>query len=84
VLKAQSSDHVGAVSIRLFAGSKASYWTEGTPREKSLEDSSKQELLIDWIIENFTKYGANLEIVTANSEEGSKFLKEIGIGGIKK
>jgi len=83
ILKAQSSETVGAVSVRLFAGSKACYWTEGTPRERSLEDS-KQELLIDWVIENFNRYGATLEVVTANSEEGAKFLKECGIGGIKK
>jgi len=69
--------------FRALKDSRVSYWTEGTPREKSL-DSSKQELLIDWIMENFTKYGANLEVITANSEEGLKFLKDSGIGGIKK
>jgi peptide chain release factor subunit 1 len=39
-----------------------------------------QEILLDWLTENYTKFGTQIEFVTNKSEEGSQFVK--GFGGI--
>merc|ERR1711935_101860 len=38
------------------------------------------ESVVEWIVENYTKFGTSLEIVTDKSEEGNQFVK--GFGGI--
>eukprot|EP01068_Selenidium_serpulae_P018559 Selendium_serpulae@DN6466_c1_g1_i1.p1 len=47
-----------------------------------LEVADKQ-LMTDWIVENYTKYGAELEFVSNRSQEGSQFERGFGgLGGI--
>jgi peptide chain release factor subunit 1 len=47
-----------------------------------LETVDKQTLL-EWLAENFKKFGAKLQFVTDKSQEGSQFCKGFGgIGGI--
>ncbi len=42
------------------------------------------ELLLDWLVENYKRFGATIQIVTDKSQEGSQFCKGFGgIGGIK-
>jgi peptide chain release factor subunit 1 len=36
--------------------------------------------LIDWLVEHYTEYGTNLEIITDSSQEGAQFVN--GFGGI--
>lgn len=39
--------------------------------------------MVEWIAENYKKYGVNLEIVTDKTQEGNQFCKGFGgIGGI--
>lgn len=57
---------------------------------KSFKDPSGIELTIiedvlltDWILENYKKFGAKLEIITDKSQEGFQFVKGFGgIGGL--
>ena len=40
-------------------------------------------LLLEWLVENFAKFGAHLEMVTDGSQEGSQFCQGFGgIGGL--
>jgi peptide chain release factor subunit 1 len=42
-----------------------------------------QRPLLEWIAENYKKFGATLEIITDKSQEGAQFVKGFGgIGGI--
>jgi|EP01049_Picozoa_sp_SAG25_P005657 peptide chain release factor subunit 1 len=44
---------------------------------------TEQESLVEWIAENFKKFGCTLDFVTDNSQEGSQFVRGFGgIGGI--
>ena len=39
--------------------------------------------LLEWFVENYTNFGASLEIVSDKSQEGSQFIKGFGgLGGI--
>jgi peptide chain release factor subunit 1 len=55
---------------------------------KETMDDSKFELLeqvpfIDWIANNYTKFGAKLEFVTDGSHEGAQFVNGFsGVGGL--
>ena len=63
--------------------------SETLPKEKLLDSSGAsmeikdQGLLLDWLVDNYKKFGSNIEIVTDNSQEGTQFCKGFGgIGGI--
>ncbi|ESK96247.1 eukaryotic peptide chain release factor subunit 1 [Moniliophthora roreri MCA 2997] len=60
-------------------------------REKSIDQSTGQEMestrepqpLLEWFMEKYRKFGANLEFVTNRSQEGSQFVRDLGdIGGL--
>ena len=38
-----------------------------------------QDLLLDWIVENYRKFGTSLRIITDKSQQGSQFCN--GFGG---
>jgi len=71
---------------------KIYYFTpeEEKKRENFVDNATNAELeiilkenLLDWLAENYKKYGAVLEIVTNKSQEGSQFVKGFGgIGGL--
>ena len=43
----------------------------------------EKELLVEWLAENYKKYGAKLEFVTNRSQEGAQFVRGFGgVGGI--
>jgi hypothetical protein len=39
-----------------------------------------KEMLVDWLADNYKKFGANLQFVTNKSQQGAQFVK--GFGGI--
>ena len=44
---------------------------------------TKCELLLDWLVENYKRFGTSIQIVSDKSQEGSQFCKGFGgIGGI--
>ena len=45
-----------------------------------LMEIKEQVLLLDWLVENYKKFGAKYEIITDKSQEGSQFCR--GFGGI--
>ncbi|KAJ5070614.1 eukaryotic peptide chain release factor subunit 1 [Anaeramoeba ignava] len=55
---------------------------QGNVEENSVV-KKKEKLFVDWIAENFHKFGTKLEFVSNNSQEGSQFCHGFGgIGGI--
>lgn len=40
----------------------------------------RNELLSEWVVDNFREFGATLEFITDKSTEGSQFVR--GFGGI--
>ena len=47
------------------------------------EEDTEKKLLIDWLIDNYPKYGSNIYIISNNTTEGLQFEKGFGgIGGI--
>ncbi len=58
---------------------------ERNPSSKPNDEISviEQTLLVEWIVENYSVYGASLALVSNKSPEGTQFLKGFGgIGGI--
>lgn len=57
-----------------------------TPEQQSKihgKEIIESQLLIDWLLETYHKYGAKMEIITDKCEEGAQFCKGFGgIGGI--
>jgi peptide chain release factor subunit 1 len=52
------------------------------PKER-LQKDSEPITLVDWALENISKYGATLYIVSSNTSEGSQFVSGFGgVGGI--
>merc|ERR1712038_2110136 len=46
-------------------------------------DVTKNELFVEWIVENHKTYGTKLEFITDRSQEGNQFCKGFGgVGGI--
>merc|ERR1740123_1904671 len=46
-------------------------------------DVTKNELFVEWIVENYKTFGAKLEFITDRSQEGNQFCKGFGgVGGI--
>eukprot|EP00929_Paragymnodinium_shiwhaense_P096707 TRINITY_DN583_c0_g1_i1.p1 TRINITY_DN583_c0_g1~~TRINITY_DN583_c0_g1_i1.p1 ORF type:complete len:440 (-),score=100.66 TRINITY_DN583_c0_g1_i1:286-1605(-) len=43
-------------------------------------DVSEKELFVDWIVNNYKRFGTKLEFITDRSQEGNQFCK--GFGGI--
>lgn len=44
---------------------------------------SDRTLFVEWLAENFKRFGAKLEFVTDRSQEGAQFVKGFGgVGGI--
>lgn len=43
-------------------------------------DVTEKELFVDWIVENYKRFGTKLEFITDRSQEGNQFCK--GFGGI--
>lgn len=51
----------------------------GTPMEQAAEPQP----LVDWLAENYRKFGTDLQLVTDKSQEGTQFVKGLGgIGGL--
>lgn len=48
--------------------------------EKEKFDTIEKESLLDWLIENYAKFGSELQMVSDKSNEGSQFCN--GFGGI--
>lgn len=47
------------------------------------EDEEEKVLLVEWIAQNFQRFGCTLQFVTNKSQEGSQFLKGFGgLGGL--
>ncbi|GAA5833932.1 hypothetical protein JCM3766R1_002476 [Sporobolomyces carnicolor] len=48
-----------------------------------MEQSKESQPLLEWLAENYTSMGAQLEFITNKSQEGSQFVKGFGgIGGL--
>jgi len=46
-------------------------------------DVKEKDALLEWLANNFKKFGAKLQFVTNRSQEGSQFVKGFGgIGGL--
>merc|ERR1712045_1027656 len=46
-------------------------------------DVTKNELFVEWIVENYKTFGTKLEFITDRSQEGNQFCKGFGgIGGL--
>ncbi len=64
------------------------YLTEAQALKKYFITNSKIQiidkmLLLDWLVENYKRFGASLQLVSNRSQEGSQFCKGFGgIGGI--
>ena len=63
---------------------KIVFWTQSKMDAKHHdEDILDQTDLIEWLIENHTQFGTQLEIVSNNTSEGAQFSKGFGgIGGL--
>lgn len=47
------------------------------------KDVIESEPIVEWLVNNYKKFGTKLEIVTDRSEEGSQFVKGFGgVGGL--
>lgn len=80
LMNAQSGEEV----IRIVAKEKmddlASFTNEDGGPELEVKES---ESLVDWLAQNYKKFGAHLDLVTDRTAEGSQFVKGFGgIGGI--
>jgi peptide chain release factor subunit 1 len=45
-----------------------------------MEQAAEPQSLLEWFVETYNGFGANLELVTNHSQEGAQFVK--GFGGI--
>ena len=45
-----------------------------------MEQAAEPQSLLEWFVETYSGFGANLELVTNRSQEGAQFVK--GFGGI--
>jgi peptide chain release factor subunit 1 len=46
-------------------------------------ETVEKDLFLEWLAENYKKFGATLEIVTNKSQEGAQFVRGFGgIGGL--
>merc|ERR1711964_75682 len=53
------------------------------PKTNTTLDVEKSEDFLDWLANNYSNYGAQLEFVTDKSQEGAQFVKGFGgIGGL--
>jgi len=51
--------------------------------EKSQKEILDQELLLDWLVENYKEFGCQLEIIQDSTAEGSQFCRGFGgFGGL--
>ncbi|KZV83611.1 peptide chain release factor eRF/aRF subunit 1 [Exidia glandulosa HHB12029] len=56
---------------------------KSTGLEMEHASGSEPQSLIEWIAENYTKFGATLEFVTDKSQDGAQFVRGFGgIGGL--
>uniref|UniRef100_A0A0W0FS05 eRF1 domain-containing protein n=1 Tax=Moniliophthora roreri TaxID=221103 RepID=A0A0W0FS05_MONRR len=50
---------------------------------QEMESTREPQPLLEWFMEKYRKFGANLEFVTNRSQEGSQFVRDLGdIGGL--
>ena len=58
-------------------------WLEPSTPEKTLYEEIDRILFVEWIANNYSKYGAALEFITDCSAEGSQYVKGFsGVGGL--
>jgi len=63
---------------------KVVYLDEGKPLEETQDWTIKSNLpLLDWILEHYGEFGANLELISDQTDVGAQFVKGFGgIGGL--
>lgn len=74
-------ENLNSIVYKVQSGNDIKYIFDGKIDENSTV--LEQESFIDWIMIHYKDYGANLVIVSDNTEEGNQFVKGFGgIGGI--
>lgn len=80
VLKASSGDEIVKHLNKIQSQQAEHFIDKDTSENMEIIDATP---LIEWFANNYKKFGANLQIVTNKSQEGSQFCKGFGgIGGL--
>ena len=80
-LKNKETQKISAIFLKPDQLTDPKYYID--PDTKAPLESIEQELLTEWVAENYPRFGAELEFVTNKSPEGFQFVQGFGgMGGI--
>jgi peptide chain release factor subunit 1 len=74
----------GEETVRIVQKEKLDQLASDTAKDGGPDMEIKEsESLVDWLAQNYKRFGAHLDLVTDRTAEGSQFVKGFGgIGGI--